>query len=233
MKIYLPLLSLLILLVTGLSLSAQEVKINDNFIIEADGTQRLDGAATVWDDLMVFPDATSNGSSNPPKWGGQSSTAFKKNAAGTSQGVFLWMFSASTEQELYFSVQIPHSYKLGTDLYPHVHWTTAAGTPLGTDVVWGLEYTVVEIGGSFPITSTLTGNTVISAIGTPSGAGQHLITSLGTISGASLGISSVLVCRVYRAVANASDTFSNEVGILGIDFHYQKDTEGSRTEFTK
>lgn len=209
-------------------LNAQEVKINDNLKVEADGTLVFENSATVYDDLMVYPDATSRGGSNPPVWG---STAFKKN--GSSQGVFLWMFSASTEQELYFTVQLPHSYKVGSTLFPHVHWTTATGTPTTTNVTWGLEYSAIAIGGSFSTTSTLTSNTLISAVGTPTGTGQHLITSLGTISGTNLGISAVLVCRIYRATGDSNDTFGNEVGFLGFDIHYEKDTEGSRSEFVK
>jgi hypothetical protein len=204
----------------------------DNTTIEADGTMKFNGNATVWNDLNVYPDATSRGSSNPPTWGGGSSTYFKNDGA-SSQGVFLWMFSSSTEQELYFTIQIPHPYKVGTTLYPHVHWTTKTGTPSGTNVVWGFEYTVVAIGGVFGNTTTITGNTVIASIGTPSGTGQHLITSLGTISGTGIGISTILVCRVFRKTADANDTFGNEVGFLGFDIHYEADTSGSRQEFIK
>jgi hypothetical protein len=211
--------------------AAQEVKINSNMVVESDGTIRLDGASTVWEDLMVFPDATTKGGSNPPLWGGATSSAFKKN--GSSQGVFLWMFSASTEQELYFIVQIPHSYKAGSDLHPHVHWTTTTGTPSGTNVVWGLEYNIVALGGTFSNTTILTSNTIISAIGTPTGTGQHLKTAFGSVSGTNIGISSVMICRLFRAVSDPSDTFANEVGLLGFDIHYEKDTEGSRTEFMK
>ncbi|MEI6508916.1 MAG: hypothetical protein WCO54_10550 [Bacteroidota bacterium] len=200
---------------------------------EVDGTIKFEGTATVWDDVMVAPDATSRGGSNPPVWGGVSSggTAFKKN--GLSQGVFLYMFSPTDEQELYFTVQLPHGYKVGSDIYPHVHWTTSTGTPSGTDVVWGLEYSVTPVGSSYPSTTILTANSVISAIGTPTGTGQHLITSFSPISGSGLGISTVLVCRVFRSATSTSDTFVNEVGILGIDFHIEKDTYGSRIEYVK
>lgn len=209
-------------------LNAQEVKINNNLAVEADGTIRMDGTATVFDDVMIFPDATSKSGSNPPVFG-----RFARDAAGTSQGVFLWMFSSSTEQEVYFTIQIPHSYKLGSDIYPHVHWTTVTGTPFGTDVVWSLEYTVSAIGGIYSTTNTLTTNTVISACTPIVGPSQHLISSFSPISGTGLGISTVLVCRLYRATGNNSDTFGNAVGLLGIDFHIEKDTEGSRTEFSK
>jgi len=199
---------------------------------EADGTLVLEGAATVWDDFLVNPDATSRGGSKTPVWGGTSGNEFKDNGSG-SQGVFLWMFSALQEQEVYFTVQLPHKYKVGTDLYPHVHWTTATGTPSRTNVVWGLEYTVIKIGSHFPNTTISTGNSIIGGIPTITGTGQHLITSLPVISGTAIDISTVIVCRLYRATGDSNDTFANEVGLLSMDFHYQIDTEGSRSEYTK
>ena len=226
---YILALIMMMLPVTSLSLAAQDVRINSNMVIEADGTFRLDNTATVWNDLMVFPDATTKGGSNPPEWG----TAFMRNAGGTSMGVYLWMFAPNQEEELHFTVQIPHDYKEGTALYPHVHWTTATGTPSGSNVVWGLEYTLIAVGGSFPSTVTLTTNTLVPECGTPSGTAQHLISPFTPVSGTGLGISSILVCRLYREVGNASDTFPNAVGLLGFDLHYEQDTQGSRDQWTK
>jgi hypothetical protein len=213
------------------SVLGQEVKINSNFVVEADGTFRMDNAASTWDDLMVFPDATTKGNSNSPVW-----TKFGAN--GASQGVFLWAFDPTIEQELYFTIQIPHSYKLGSTLQPHVHWTTFSGTPSGTNVVWGLEYTMMKVGGTFSTTTTLlTANTVIPSIGTPTGVGQHLITEFsGITSGTSpndIGISTILMCRLFRKAADSNDTFAYPVGLLGFDIHYEKDTQGSREEYVK
>ncbi|MHC1733886.1 MAG: hypothetical protein AB9888_17885 [Bacteroidales bacterium] len=226
---YILALVMIILPLTLQSLAAQDVRINNNMVIEADGTFRLDNTATVWNDLMVFPDATTKGGSNPPEWG----TAFMRNAGGTSMGVYLWMFAPNQEEELHFTVQIPHDYKEGTALYPHVHWTTATGTPSGSNVVWGLEYTLIAVGGSFPSTVILTTNTLVPECGTPSGTAQHLISPFTYVSGAGLGISSILVCRLYREVGNTSDTFPNAVGLLGFDLHYEQDTQGSRDQWTK
>lgn len=210
---------------------SQEVKINANFVVEADGTIRNDGASTTWDDIMVYPDATTKGGSYQPVW-----TKFASN--GSSQGVFLWMFSSSIEQELYFTVQIPHGYKLGSALYPHVHWTTATGTPSRTNVVWGLEYTIMKIGGNFNTTTTLlTASSVITEIATLTGTGQHLISAFGAINTSTppndIGISTVVVCRLYRKSEDVNDTFANSVALLGFDFHYEKDTQGSRTAYEK
>ena len=191
-------------------------------------TNNSSSSSEVWDDLLVHPDATTKGGSKAPAWGGKSANAFKNNSG--SQGVFLWMFSATQEQVVYFTVQMPHAYKVGSDLFPHVHWTSATGTPSGSNVVWGLEYTVVVIGGNFPSTTTLTSNSVVA---TPSGIGQHNITPLGKINGAGIEISTILVCRLYRAPDDSRDTFGDEVGLLSMDFHYQIDALGSRTEYTK
>jgi hypothetical protein len=235
MKKILPIMFVFLCIGFISQLHAQNVVIGtdgtNNTTFESDGTMVFNGEATVFDDIMVYPDATTRGGSNQPVWGGSGANYFKNNGSG-SQGVFLWMFDKETEEELYFCTQIPHSYKIGTPLYPHVHWTTRSGTPSGTNVVWGLEYTVVAIGGSFGNTTILTANSLIPGI-TPSGTGQHLITPLGTIPSTGLGISTILVCRVFRAAANGSDTFDNETGLLGIDFHFQKDTEGSRSEYSK
>lgn len=219
----------LMLVAASQNLMAQEVQINNNLVVEADGTFRLDNTATVWNDLMVFPDATTKGGSNPPEWG----TTFMRNAGGTSKGVFLWMFAPNQEEELYFTVQIPHNYKVGSDLHPHIHWTTAAGTPSGSNVVWGLEYTAIAVAGSFPYTTTILTNTVIAECNPPSGPGQHLISGFATISGTGLGISSILVCRLFRAAVNAADTFAGDAGFLGFDIHYEQDTQGSREEWIK
>ncbi len=201
----------------------------DHTKFEADGTMVSEGAATVWDDVMVFPDGTTKGGSYMPTW-----TSFRKDITNNSQGTMLWMFSPSVEQEVYFTLQVPHGYKVGSDIFPHVHWTTTdANSPTGTNVVWGLEYTVASLNNAFPITGAqLTGSAIVGGI-TPSGTHQHLITPLTTMSGSGVGISTIFVCRLFRKVSDALDTYGYSVGLLGVDFHIEKDTNGSRSDFTK
>lgn len=218
--------TLFVIMCMAIMLNAQEVKINNDLVVEADGTVRYENNATVFDDLMVFPDATNKTGAKMPTW-----TYFKNNGSG-SQGVYLWMFSSSAEQEVYFTIQIPHSYKAGSDIYPHVHWTTATGTPSGSDVVWSLEYTVTSMGGTFSNTSIINATNIIAAI-TPSGTNQHLISAFPAISGTGLGVSTIIIGRLYRNVDHASDTFANSIGLLSFDIHYEKDTDGSRTQYNK
>jgi len=217
--------------------AAGEVKINTDLTVESDGTLVSSGNATVWNDINIYPDAfTSVGSTVPTQ------VRFKRDAGNSSQGVLLWSFSNSTEQEVYFQVQLPHGYKEGTTLYPHVHWTTFSTDPTGSVVEWALEYTVMKMGGTFSTTTIISGYTPVSV---PTGAGQHTVTSLGTIASGTtpnnLEISTVLVCRLFRNSANNPlinagvdrDTYAAGAGLLGFDIHYESDLAGSRSITTK
>jgi hypothetical protein len=175
-----------------------------------------------WEDVKVSMMSTNVGQSAPPTM-----TKFKDNGAG-SQGVFGWAFSATTEQELYFSVQLPHAYKVGTDVYPHAHFTTL-GTGTG-GVVWGLEYVAAPINGTYAATSTVIQATYTIATNS---ASKHMLLSLPVIPGTSLGISSVIMCRVFRVAANAADTFASTAFLTDFDFHIQVDSMGSRQETAK
>ncbi|MFI1773031.1 hypothetical protein ACH5TX_15060 [Flavobacteriaceae bacterium MEBiC06459] len=197
---------------------------SNNTYIESDGSLSYEGTATRWDDLKVPMNSTNKGSSNAPDW-----TLFKRN--GSSQGVWLYWFNKGYEEELYFLVQMPHAWKEGSDIYPHIHWTTKSD--VGTyKVTWALEYSWSNVGDVFPDTTILTSSYPIAAVGTVS-AYEHAITSLGTISGSGKTLSSVLVCRVYRDGDGPNDTYPTDAGILEIDFHYQIDSDGSREQYTK
>jgi hypothetical protein len=190
----------------------------------------LEGDGTMWDDLRVPMSATKLGGSKDPGF-----SLFKDDGAG-SQGVFLYWFDASTEEELYFAVQMPHQWK-GTALKPHVHWTpktTADGSPANQKVVWGLEYTWIDLAGDFANTSTVTGSTHTPADANVV-AGRHYITALTTMTPSATqdGISSMLVCRLYRVAADAADNYEHDAGLLQFDFHFEIDSLGSDQEYTK
>ncbi len=202
--------------------NAQEVKLNTNLVVEADGTIRMDDDAVVWDDLRV-----------PLSFGTKGSLA-------TNWDVFLGetyldYFKATGTDALYFVVQLPHSWKEGTTIYPHIHWIPQAdGAASANGVVWELEYTWANNGETFPATTKLTASTISPALSGNLVAKRHYITPLGSgITATGKQISSMLVCRIARLGDNGSDTFAGTAGVLEIDFHYQLDTFGSRQEYVK
>lgn len=196
----------------------------NNTYIEADGSLSYEGSATRYDDLKVPVSSTTKGGTKDPTWG------VLRNVSG-SQGVFIQWFDKDTEEELYFTAQMPHGWKEGTEIYPHVHWTAA--TIVGTNkVVWGLEYTWTNIGDTFGNTTIITGSDPI-AVNAAVDAFEHVVTSLGTIIGTNKTLSSMLVCRIFRKSTDAADNFAADAGLLEIDFHYEVDSDGSRTEYVK
>lgn len=169
-----------------------------------------------WEDLNVAPFSTSLGPNiRPPNV-----VKFKDNGAG-SEGVYLYGFDETKEEEVFFSVQLPHSWKEGSDIKPHVHFVVTTQT--ATTITWNLEYTWQDINGVY-------GNTTILSASPPCPASHtHTIGHLGTISGAGKKISSILVCRLSRS---ASGYVGNAL-LLSVDFHIQLNTIGSSQETSK
>lgn len=222
MKKLLFLTTIILISITIHKANAQEVKLNTNLVVETDGTIRMDGGAVVWDDLRV-----------PLTFGTSSLLATNWEAfMGTT---FLDCFKASGTDALYFVVQLPHSWKEGTTIYPHIHWIPQAnGAASANGVVWELEYTWANNGETFPTTTKLAASTISPALSGNLVAKTHYITPLGAgITATGKKISSMLVCRIARLGDDGSDTFTGTSGVLEIDFHYQLDTFGSREEYVK
>ncbi len=190
--------------------------------IEADGTVVFEGEAEVWDDLRVSMDKGS-------------SSATLAYSPGESSGGQIWYFRDGAGLEtLSFQVQLPHGYKEGTNIYPHLHWTPL--TSRSGNVEWNLDYTWVNYDSATPLTFPSTTTSTVVATG-PFTARTHLITPLTTgntgLDGTGKKVSSILICRLWRDSNHSADTYQDDAGLLSFDFHYQIDTVGSRLQFSK
>jgi hypothetical protein len=194
----------------------------NNTKIEADGTVMFEGEAEVWDDLRVSMDKGS-------------SSASLAYSPGESSGGQIWYFrDAAGLETLSFQVQLPHSYKEGTNIYPHLHWTPL--TSRSGNVEWNLDYTWVNFDETTPLVFPSTTTTTVVAVG-PFTARTHLITPLTTnnvgLDGTGKKVSSILICRLWRNSSNSADTYGDDAGLLSFDFHYQINSVGSRSQFIK
>jgi hypothetical protein len=194
----------------------------------------LDTVLYYWDDIRVPASSVQGGAI-----GGPTFEKFIDNGAG-SQGVYANMFDPDTPQEVFFHVQMPHRYREGTPIYPHVHWSPTTDNP-GT-VKWWIEYTWTNANGVFPNTE------IDTAVGTLVSGSQylHVITGFDAISYEPVGggpdiycndkrISSMLMCRLLRQadVPPGDDDYPDKVALLEIDFHFQIDAPGSIEEYRK
>jgi len=151
-----------------------------------------------------------------------------------STGVFTHMFSATIAEELFFAVQMPHNWKLQSDIEAHIHWIPTAAGAAGADVCWGLEYSLAQIGGVFGDTTIIYGD--VNHLAEDLVAKKQYLTELGSIDMNAVNtISAMLICRVFRDATGVggTDDYAADAALLEVDFHYQIDGLGSPTEYLK
>lgn len=212
---------------------------NDLLLVEsnADGSR---GAATVqqvitrqrpdevrWDDLRFPANDVNPGVANAPDW-----TLVAPGTTGTGDfgQLYVLEFNQNTEEEVYLNVQLPHAWKEGSEIRPHIHWinhTQSVG-----DVVWGIEYAIANVNGYFPADTTKQ-SVVATCAPWVDGEIKHQIDSFGGIDMTGFEISCMLLIRLYREADNPLDTADDDVGLLEFDIHIQYDSDGSEEEFVK
>ncbi len=205
----------------------------NNTYIESDGSLSFEGTATRFDDLTIPVTSTKAEGAKQPGF----AKAFDDGSG--SQGVYVYWFAGDKEEELFFTVQIPHARKYNTEIFPHVHFILPSGYSSG-NIVWGLEYNWANLGDTFTDTNIIYASTNTSLVGGPLAADKHLLASFigdgstGGIDGNGKTLSSMLVCRVFRAVGHPDDTYNGgDAGLMQLDFHIEIDAEGSRQLYTK
>lgn len=137
-----------------------------------------------------------------------------------------FLFDGTTRENVTFTVQLSHKYKLGTNLHPHVHWCPTSNAAAKT-VTWDLEYTIANIDGVLAAEVTRTGTYSGDVV-----TNTHMVTELEELDGSGITtISTMLICSLSRR--GDTDTYADDAAMLEFDFHYEIDTLGSRTEDAK
>ncbi len=139
--------------------------------------------------------------------------------------LYLYKFGASTLDNLYCTIQLPHNWKEGTDIIPHIHWITEDSN--AGNIVWRLEYSWANYNSTYS-TSTIVETTVSNSTGL-----KHNMATFPTISGTGKTISSIILIRLSRNGTAAADTYASSVCLMDFDIHYQIDSLGSSTSTTK
>lgn len=177
----------------------------------ATGSMVMSGSARVWDDLF-FPLASG-------KQGATDRPPFDYN-----ESAFLFP-AGDTSQIIYATIQFPHSWAPGTDIYPHVHWKQDHSG----SVVYKMDYKWFNIGGNIPPSwTTYTMST--PAITYTSGSIHQMTEGSTSISGSAFGgVSPIMLVKLYRD----DSTYTGNAVTYQFDIHFQKDGIGSKEHDSK
>jgi len=178
---------------------------------------------TVWDDLRVPLETAKTRGAAVPDY-----TQYKDDGAASS-GVYAYEFDDG--DEIYFSVQMPHSWKEGSTIYPHIHWTPSSDVDPSDNVGIGLEYAWADINEDFPANTSAEERDIPTGVDNADAHLLHDIPEAG-IDGTGHTISSILLCRLYRQAA-VSDNYADPIWIFEFDIHYEMDMAGSYGVTTK
>lgn len=183
--------------------------------VQPDGSGRAVFSPVAWDDLQVSLGEVKLPGVSDPAWAAY-------------MGGRVLAFAKAADNEISFTAQLPHSYKLESDLEFHIHVAYPDGGAGNSR--WHLTHSLAPIGSDFPSETT-----VSVTVASPADQDRHTLHEIaGTISGASLtGVSGMIIGSLKREGTAVVDDYDNSIYLIGLDFHFQKDTIGSLQEAVK
>ena len=137
-------------------------------------------------------------------------------------GIYLYAFSPDVVQEIFAVAHIDHDYALGTELFPHMHWTTDT-TNTGT-VRWGIEYTLAQRFDDTGVKTFGPTTTLYVEQASDGAAYKHWVaqaTPGNGIPGAGINIDTVILFRIFRDATHGNDTYPDPCYGITFDMHYQ------------
>lgn len=181
---------------------------------EADGTLHFVGNATVWKDVffpMAPPKATGAGNPTLVTWLG--------NLRGYSFAV--------NDVHDFDPQEYPHDAKQGATCTWHIHWISRTNVGATRAVKWQIEFSQSNYSAVFPAPTT---ESVEIEIPSSTTANTHFISDIATFTG--LNIASQMFVRLTR-IAAAGTAPADDPVVIGVHYHYEVDTTGSRQILTK
>lgn len=212
MKKLIFILLLIPVLSYGQTTFKKAVIFSDAVTLTSNNTLTLSSTATTYDDLF-FP------SHQLKKVG----TTGKPDDDNVSMEL---LFPEDTTESVGMVVQLPHDWKQGSTIYPHIHWAEESAD----SVHWIMRYKWYNIGAAKP--GTWTTYTIYHKSQTyVSGTIHQISNAWGNpgISGSGKTMSSVLVIKLYRG----ADNYTGDARFIQFDIHYERDGFGSKTEYSK
>ena len=140
-------------------------------------------------------------------------------------GMYLYELPPNQDLEAFSNFHMPHTWKPGTMIYPHFHFSVNTGD--AGVVRWAFEYTWArrhDSSGqtSFPASQTMYLNFTIPA----NSAYKHFVAEFPQgqgISGSGLEVDAMIMSRIYRQGTHEADTFPGNIYGITVDLHIEVD----------
>ncbi len=190
-----------------------------DFIIDCGTEKTIELKEVVYDDLQVnIGEIAGNG------WFGAQWSDIVEYRGGVALRL---ANSTSNNYKFKFNAQLKHKYAEGEDINFHIHIGNNSTT--SGDVVLKLTWEWANVNGTYGGTTTET--KTFSVTGTN---GLHQVFGFSTaLTGTGKKISSIVLAKVERISNDVADTFSEDLNVIGIDYHVPHNTMGSRQEWIK
>lgn len=189
---------------------------------EDDGTLKFNGEATVWRDEM-----------NELIGKKLESPASDITVDETSSSL-LYDDDSEVADYVMMNVQLNHDWKVGSSIYPHLHWRQGAAAYPNWLIQWRWQIQGEEETASWQYQKVSAHQFTWSA-GT-----LNQISNFGAITApAGAGISDIVQFRLIRDCSDTStlygdsDPLAGDASAVNFDVHIECDTIGSRSEFSK
>lgn len=142
--------------------------------------------------------------------------------------IYMLAFSQSQLQEAFCSFHIDHDYAMGTNMYPHIHWScnsAATGT-----VRWGFEYSIAKGHQQ----QAFNGSTIVyveqASTGVPYMHYVAEVSDIDAIPSIGLEPDTVIIMRIFRDADHANDTLDAQAFGICVDLHYQVDRAATKNK---
>ncbi len=205
----------------------------------------------MWDDLRVSATMTAIDSSLTTREPKFAKMLCNRDRGPSYSGLMGYLFDHGRDgkglfQSAHFAAQLPHGYQEGSPIEPHVHVRLVPGENAlpGQLLLLEFEYCWTNIGEKTAEDTTIIA--INHTVREEEMEGGNIMISFGMIEKSDAGISSMLSCRFSRITIAPgwesghwekagvqNDTFQGGMFFLEFDFHYLRDSDGSREMLTK
>jgi hypothetical protein len=135
------------------------------------------------------------------------------------------LFAGNAENVIAGVAQMPHGWRAGSTVRPHIHWSL----PVGSSAAVGWEFYYRHLGFPSDVAAEWVGPIAGTiAAGDPSVTNSHVITDFGDLSMSGKRESSMICWQIRRQ--GGTDANTGTARLYEFDIHYQIDKQGTPSE---